>query len=276
MKTTLHKQITGLCLLCMTALVACNNNEDINDIIEPDPWKAQLTISEVKQSDGGTVTYNEVYNYSDFVFMTSCYTEQKVLDFELKNNYSIDYDFNNRKYTYTDELGNTWEYIHDQWGLTHQGRFYSTGGEERTYLFKYYGEHLAQLDEYIDDKLNASAKFEYIDDYNTKLTTVVNGQTEVLHIKYSDEIIWNAFPNYFLTEIYPLNTQRLAYYNGLFGVNFRVIKEMQYEGSDEVTTFTYNNMPGSIIMPDFCTQTISYGNEAPFKRTVNYTLTPIE
>lgn len=273
MKTNYHKQTIGFCLFIMIALTACKENKlNIIDITEP-AWEAQLTITEAKKSDGGNVTYKEVYDYADMLILKSHYTQQSVLGTEISNVYNISNDFSAKKDIFTDELGNTWEFQIKDGNRLLNCKYYTTGGEERTYQYKYYGDNLEQLDEYIDNKLYATAIFDYIDDYNTKLTTTINGHTEVLLIKYSDEIQRNVIPNYFLLEIYPLSTQRLGYYNGYFGVNHRVIKQMQYEGSDEITTFTYNNdLHITCVVPDFCTQTIT-GEDYSMTRTVTYTLT---
>ena len=277
-------------LLISTTLTSCYNEDDDELIIEPPvEWNTQLTVSERKtKTDGSPATnYTEVYNYSYFIRLSSCNMQNTSGNYTATNQFTLTETTNPYTRIYTDDQGDEWVYsISEENGLAAYAT-YSSGGQVRTYQFGYAtGQQLASIVEYIDGELFSTIKFDYIGNTGATMTITMNGFTEVANIRYTDDVKWNAFPNYFLMEIHPLSIHRVAFYDGLFGINYRVIAGMQYEGSDEVTTFTYNaDLGATTIMPQYCTQTITgeyleynvyTGEREPkqysYTRTVNYLL----
>ena len=229
-------------LLIATTLTSCYNEDDDELIIEPPmAWNVQLTVSERRtKTDGSPSTnYTEIYNYSDFVRLNSCSTKNVSDSYSSTNNYTPSGEYKPYTRIYTDDLNDEWGYsINEQSNLAEQAT-YRSGGQVRTYQFGYTEEQqLASVVEYIDGNLFSTIKFDYIGKTGATMTITMNGFTEVANITYTNEVKWNAFPNYFLLEIHPLSIHRVAFYDGLFGVNYRVIASMQYDGWDELTTVT--------------------------------------
>ncbi len=261
-------------LFITTTLTSCYNENDDNElIIEPPLWNTQLVVSEKKTKTDGSLStaYSEVYNYTHFIRLNSCSTKNASGVHTSTNNYIIGEEYGSNTRTYTDDQGDEWEYNTSELnGLAKQAT-YRSGGQVRTYQFDYdSNQQLKSVIEYIDGNQFSSIKFNYNGNTGTTMTITMHGYTDVANIRYTDDVKWNTFPNYFLMEIHPLSIHRVAFYDGLLGINHRVIASMQYEGSDEVTTFEYNlDLSSTDIMPQYCTQTIT-GDGYSFTRSVNY------
>ena len=164
MKKKHHQPNLAYCLFLLIICTAGTANKlNILAITEP-ACEPQLTSTEVKKSDGGTVTYKEVYDYADMLRLKSHYTQQSVWGTEISNVYNISNDFSAKKDIFTDELGNTWEFQIKDGNRLLNCKYYTTGGEERTHQYNYYGDNFEQLDDYIDKKLKDTAKLYYIYD----------------------------------------------------------------------------------------------------------------
>ncbi len=264
-------------LLISAVFASCyNEDDDIPLIIEPDLWNVQLTITENKKSDSGITVYTETYNYSHFVALASCNTQQSIGTLNMSNNYETMTDQARTARTYTDEIGNEWIYTLSASNYFATHAIYRSGEQERTYDFTYTNnDQLSTITEHIDGIQFSHIKFNYIDSQNATMTIGMHGNTEVAHITYIKEPQWIVFPNYFLIEQYPLNLHRVAFYDGVLGINYHIIGSIQYEGSDEITTFAYNdNLTETTIVPQYCEQTIT-GNGYSDTRRVNYTLAPL-
>lgn len=242
-------------------------------------WNVQLDISEKRtKTDGSPFTiYNEMYYYSHFVKLNGSATQQTTGSYSSINNCIPAEGEEPNTRIYTDDLGDAWVYTLNSSHTLAEKATYLNGSQVRTYQFGYTSnEQLASVTEHIDGELFSTIRFDYIDNASATMSITMHGFTDVANIRYASPVKWNAFPNYFLLEVHPLGIHRVAFYDGLFGINHRVIESIQYEGSDEKATFEYNaDMPATCIVPDYCTRTIQ-GNGYNQTRKVSYTLKTLD
>ena len=282
MKKIIHQSLVFIFALSTEIFTGCDSDVDPeNCIIEPNEWRTELTITESRKRDIGTNLYNEVYLYDGFTNLENATSSQENGTYSSSVSYSIDRNTNYATQmstiTYLDNQSNKWEYSTSP-DLNNQASHatYTDGFQERTYDFTYANDFLTSITEYIDGSLFSRVSFDYINDLQGTMTIEMHNQKEVANITYTGKNRWTTFPNYFLIEQYPLNMHRLAFYNGLLGVNYHVIASLQYEGSDEVTTFTYNDdMPETVLVPEYCQQIITAPTYSE-SRKVEYTVVALE
>ncbi len=264
------KPFLAISFCCCAALVlsGCYNQDREEPIIEPDPWRTELTISEDRVSDY-TVHYSETYSYSDYIHLEWCSTRQYIGDFDLTTRTTVERSQDGLVATLLSDDGNEFQYTFsaDAPRLATHCTWHTPAGQERLYQFEYTDGELTAVDEYIDSELYSSVRLVRIDKLNSLLKTTVDGQEHVAQLRYLSSDIWVSFPNYFLLDSYPLNKIKEGFYAGFMGNNFRLIAEISYSDSSERTLYTYNADLQTCVVPEFCQQTIG-----SYVRTVRYEL----
>lgn len=192
---------TLLLTLCAGMMVGCSEDKE--------PVITTMTVTEYLTSDGGSVTKEDRYTYTDDK-LTHHLTTQNFSDQSMSHEVTLTYTGNEVTLNYSE--GNTAVYTLNADGYA-GACTYRLADQTRTYRFTYSNGYLTQVDETIEGTPSLSNVFEYRDGDLTSIAT----ETNKLICTPATEVNQSQLPCPVFEDTYPLSLHLDALYAHLLG-----------------------------------------------------------
>lgn len=272
------KYLKALIILIIStmSLFSCSDDDNKPEMIyiEASPALEQITIKEIMQDDGGTVTREENFYYNKAhqlvrYISTQIYGEGPFIENETQITYT------KNEVIIVDELNNKSIYTLSAEGYATSCIRYEVGGNTREYTFDYStntlnGAYLTGITEYVKGNIRSKVIFDNLALHDATLSVQSGDITNIFQLSFTQKNT-SRLPWFFLTEIYPLNFHAIAMYARLLGDNpMYLLGTVQPKGGDETTTYTYTTDTAGQLSS--YTET-TYSNGKSYNRKINYTVT---